>query len=268
MRLLFFSNAYPQPSDPGRAVFNFDMVRHLAQKHDVRAVVPVPWTEAVAEKLRRRHRGREIPPGPAAFYPLSVFPPHFFTASRASWMDYSTRGAVTKALSSWRPDAVLAYWADPDGTVAMSVARRARTRGVIMVGGTDVLLLTLEPRRRAAIVTALRQADAVVAVSEHLRDRVIELGVPPEFVHVVRRPVDPDHFRPGDRVAARRHVGIATDGPVIVWAGRLVPVKAVDTLLEAFSTLLRAHPNARLFLLGSGPLRGDLELLAKSLGTG
>jgi peptidoglycan/xylan/chitin deacetylase (PgdA/CDA1 family) len=76
------------------------------------------------------------------------------------------------------------------------------------------------------------------------------------------------HRNPGDRVAARRHVGIATDGPVIVWAGRLVPVKAVDTLLEAFSTLLRAHPNARLFLLGSGPLRGDLELLAKSLGTG
>ena len=108
MRILFFSNAYPQPSDPGRAVFNFELVRHLAQTHEVRAVVPVPWTEALGARLSRRDRLRTIPPGPIAFYPLSVFPPHVFTAARATWMDLSTRGAVSKALSNWRPDEVLA----------------------------------------------------------------------------------------------------------------------------------------------------------------
>ena len=265
MRILFFSNEYPQPSDPGRAVFNFELVRHLAETHDVRAIVPVPWTEALVARLSGRH-GHSIPAGPMVLYPPSFFPPRFFTASRASWMAHSTRGAVATALRKWRPDVVLAYWADPDGTVAMAVARSYGSRGVIMVGGSDVLLLTRQRKRRVAIVAALKQADAVITVSRHLRDRVIELGIPPESVHVVRRPVDPRRFFPGDRLEARRQLGIATDSPVVVWAGRFVPVKSVDLLIHAFSELMRRQPQARLFLLGTGPLRQDLAALARRLG--
>ena len=53
--------------------------------------------------------------------------------------------------------------------------------------------------------------------------------------------------------------------PAVVAVGRLVPQKGFDDLLHAFSLLVKATP-ARLLILGEGPMRGDLERLARELG--
>jgi len=52
--------------------------------------------------------------------------------------------------------------------------------------------------------------------------------------------------------------------PTILWAGRLIPIKALPLALEAFSQL---EPNlrARLRILGDGPLKADMEKLARKL---
>ncbi len=55
------------------------------------------------------------------------------------------------------------------------------------------------------------------------------------------------------------------NGPVIVTAGRLVPVKDHASLLAAFA-LLRAHRPARLVIFGEGPLEGELRAEARRLG--
>jgi len=51
-------------------------------------------------------------------------------------------------------------------------------------------------------------------------------------------------------------------------AGRLVPIKGYDRLLEAFVALLARHPEARLEIAGEGPSRMDLERQARALGIG
>ncbi|MGA2248339.1 MAG: glycosyltransferase [Verrucomicrobiota bacterium] len=56
------------------------------------------------------------------------------------------------------------------------------------------------------------------------------------------------------------------EGPIqILWAGRMLAWKRVDTLLRAFALLLRQATNARLTLIGDGPHRGKLERLAQKL---
>ena len=55
---------------------------------------------------------------------------------------------------------------------------------------------------------------------------------------------------------------------VIVYLGRLVPEKNVDRLLEAFAAALRSIPDARLLLIGDGPLNAELKALARSLQLG
>lgn len=51
----------------------------------------------------------------------------------------------------------------------------------------------------------------------------------------------------------------------ICTVGRMVPVKNQSTLLRAFSSVVERHPSAELLLVGDGPLRKDLELLAHEL---
>ncbi|MBX7208733.1 MAG: glycosyltransferase [Verrucomicrobiaceae bacterium] len=64
--------------------------------------------------------------------------------------------------------------------------------------------------------------------------------------------------------------GIARDDGAFVvgMSGRMTPVKDYATLLRAFAGLRKARPslNARLEFAGDGPMRGELEALAASLG--
>lgn len=60
----------------------------------------------------------------------------------------------------------------------------------------------------------------------------------------------------------------APAGPVLGTAARLVPVKGLDRLLEAMRRVAERSPQARLLVLGDGPLRASLEAQAAALGLG
>lgn len=67
----------------------------------------------------------------------------------------------------------------------------------------------------------------------------------------------------------RRQWGVGEQEVVIGTVGRLLPVKAIHVLLRAFGARLKeAARSARVVVVGRGPLRGDLERLARSLGIG
>lgn len=68
------------------------------------------------------------------------------------------------------------------------------------------------------------------------------------------------------RQQTRARLGIAEDEPVVMTAGRLEPQKAPHLLVEAFASVARRHPNARLLLAGDGELRPRVEALIDRLG--
>ncbi|MCE7000468.1 glycosyltransferase [Saccharothrix sp. S26] len=70
---------------------------------------------------------------------------------------------------------------------------------------------------------------------------------------VVCNGVDIDRFRPDDRAAARRRLGLP-DVPTAVCVGRLVPYKGQDQLLAAWPSVRAQVPDARLVLVGDGPM--------------
>lgn len=92
--------------------------------------------------------------------------------------------------------------------------------------------------------------DRTVAVSEGMRQHVLRCGARAERTIVVR-----NGALPRDLPVERRTVDVVT-------AGRLVPGKGIDRLLEAFTML----PGATLLVLGDGPERSRLEGLAGTLG--
>jgi glycosyltransferase involved in cell wall biosynthesis len=267
MRLLFLSNIFPNPYQPTRGIFNLALVRALAAEHEVRVVCPISWTD---EWVGRSKRGTLLGPtrvenveGVEVSFPRYLFTPKIFRRLYGSFMWQSVRGTVDRLIESFRPDGVIGYWAHPDGEAAVRAARLAGVPAVVMVGGTDVLLFTRTPARRRCIRNVLTRADAVVTVSRHLREKVLELGVEAAKAHVVERGVDTSLFRPGDRQEARRHIGVAPEGRVAVWVGRMHPVKGLDVLLDACAMLRSQRGDAplpfSLYLVGDGPLRQSLE---------
>ena len=111
---------------------------------------------------------------------------------------------------------------------------------------------TSPPERQAAEVRILEEADRVLATCPAEVEELLDLyGADPARLTLVPCGVDVRKFRPVDQSKAHKKLGIP-DGPTVVYVGRLVPRKGVDTLIEAFA-LLPDHLDARLVIVGGEP---------------
>ncbi|MCY2989948.1 MAG: glycosyltransferase family 4 protein [Planctomycetota bacterium] len=261
MRLLFLSNEFPNLCEPTKATFNYDLLTALAGEHEVTAIAPISWWDEL--RTRCRHPFRPWPRRRQLDRLVVHHPRFYYTPGRlrhlyGTFLWWSLRATISRIRRGPRPDCVLSYWAHPDGEAAVRLARALGVPSVVMVGGSDVLLLARDPRRQDCIRRVLKQADAVIAVSRDLADKVVALDVAPQRVHVLRRGVDGSVFSPGDRAAARQELGLPTDRRLLLWVGRMVPVKGLDTLLAACDRLRQRTQDFQLCLVGDGPLRSTL----------
>jgi glycosyltransferase involved in cell wall biosynthesis len=263
MRVLFYSSIFPRPWNTTRGIYCFHACRALTQLgHEVRVVSPRSWLERAGPTMSLLGLS-ELD----VEYPLYIYPPGILRSTYDRFMALSSHRTMVRVMAELRPDAILSYWAHPDGAVAARFARAARIPSGVIVGGSDVLVLARHAgRRRRSVVRALHANDAVITVGRQLADTVEALGIPASKVHVVYQGVDDALFSPGPAIAARRRLGVPEAGKVLVSVGSLIPVKGLDVLLEATSRLRARYRDVRLYLVGDGTSRRHLEALAARLG--
>jgi glycosyltransferase involved in cell wall biosynthesis len=267
VRVLALTNLYPTPAQPHRAPFNRHQLRLLAERHPVRVIAPIAWTDEARALFGGKARSRRaVRDGLTVDHPIYWYPPHVGRAWYGHCFARSVGGAFRRVVREFRPDVVFAPWAYPDGWAAVRLGHAAGLPVVVQVHGSDVRLLDAYPARRGPTADALARADGVVAVSRDLAERVAALGGAPEKVRVIRDGVDATVFRPGPKAEARDRVGLTTGDPVVLFVGNLVPVKAVDVLLAAVARMAADGVRVRLVLAGAGPLRDKLDAQARGLG--
>ena len=132
-----------------------------------------------------------------------------------------------------------------------------------------------EPRAREIgeeqVVSA---ADRLVASTAEEADQLVGLyGADPDRVVTIPPGVNLDVFTPGSRAAARHALGLPSDANVLLFVGRVQPLKAPDVLLRATADLLAADPTRRIVVAVVGGPSGSglahprhLESLAGQLG--
>ncbi len=115
----------------------------------------------------------------------------------------------------------------------------------------------------------LKQADQVVAMSDHDRRNMIDYyAASPSKIQVIPCGVDMDSFKPSNKARARAELGIS-DSKVLLYVGRVQPLKGPDLLLRSIACM-EDRRDLRLLVVG-GDREGDEEVnrlrsLAEDLG--
>jgi glycosyltransferase involved in cell wall biosynthesis len=147
---------------------------------------------------------------------------------------------------------------------------RLMTRAVVIVTEHDV------PRASPGLVQRLnrrlldRTLHVLVAVSRHNANlRLERIGAPAGKLAVVLNGVPLPSVSASDsaanRAGVRGELGLSADMTVIGSVVRLAPGKGLTTLLKAFAILME-RMDARLLLVGAGPLESELRTMARDLG--
>lgn len=177
-----------------------------------------------------------------------------------AWLRRREPEVLLSALSHQNIVALVARWLARARTRVVVSEHTILSRQTAESGTWQHRLMPLLARRLYPL------ADARVAVSAAaLEDLAAITGLPHRRFDLIHNPVVADEVLAGDLGAAVDDQWLCDDGPpVIVAAGRLVPLKDFATLLRAVA-FLRAERPVRLLLLGEGPARGDLERLRDEL---
>jgi glycosyltransferase involved in cell wall biosynthesis len=111
-----------------------------------------------------------------------------------------------------------------------------------------------------------RGTHVLVAVSAEIEDRLRGKTGRARLVRI-RNGIERDRLpKACDREGLLRELSLPEGTVLFGAAGRLVPVKGIDVLLDAAARLAPDHPEHRFLLVGDGPSREELERRAEELG--
>jgi D-inositol-3-phosphate glycosyltransferase len=105
-------------------------------------------------------------------------------------------------------------------------------------------------------------ARLVANTADEARQLIDLYGADSQAVDVVHPGVDLEQFTPGEPGVSRRRLGLAEDSVILLFVGRIQPLKAPDILLHAAARLVETDPSLRTRLLGvvcGGPSGTGLE---------
>lgn len=247
MNILMINFEYP-PLGGGGGVATHDIARELAKRHNVHVLTTafrdLPYAEVLGNVTIHRVRvfGRTTLPT-ATFLSLITFAPAAFFAG-------------IRIMMKMKFDVLYALFVIPSGLPAVFLSKLFRVPFVLTFIGGDIYDPSkgISPHRhillRAIIRFIASSAKALTAISHDTKTRTIELhGVTQEITVV------PIGLMPKDvPSASRAQLGYLEDDIICVSIGRLVPRKGYDILLKAWQNI----PDAKLVIIGNGPLKAEL----------
>ena len=120
--------------------------------------------------------------------------------------------------------------------------------------------------RLKALILYNRLTDTTVAISQAVRQALLQAGTRHHKVRIIPDGVDISLFENNDPQPWRQRLGIEQKAPVVGFIGSLIRKKGIEFLLRAGPPILEQHPSCRFLVVGEGPLQTDLEQLVTNLG--
>ena len=260
MKIVFF-NRFFHPDTSATSQILSDLAFHLASGGgDIHVVTSrVPGGEAPRETIRgvKVHRVTSAIVGPHGLARRALAYAGYYRGARKAARELLGPGdvavvktdppmlsAVVRPLAARRGAKVVAWMQD----IFPEVAREYGVPG--MAGALGAFL-----RRKRN--ESLARADHVVAIGEHMADRLASEGVSRDRLSVIHNWADADAIRPVESSALRSRWGLG-DKFVVGYSGNLGRVHEFDTLLGAAKRLL-PRKDIRFVIVGRGPRLAEVE---------
>ncbi|MGE0823684.1 MAG: glycosyltransferase family 4 protein [Candidatus Binatia bacterium] len=267
MKVLVFTSLYPNNMWPNQGVFIKERVAHVAKLDhcEVKVVAPVPYFPPVRLGARWRFSQvvqHEIREG------IEIIHPRYYMIPKVGMVFYgvslfaSLLPHVRRMQHSFAFDLIDAHFVYPDGMAAVLLGRMLGKPVVVSARGSDINVYKDLTLIRPLLRWTLGRANAVVTVSQALKDAMERLGTAREKIHVIPNGVDSEKFFPMARAKAREQVGIRTER-VILSVGHLTANKGFALLVRALKVLVDEYglTDLRLVIVGEGGYRKELEQL-------
>lgn len=216
--------------------------------------------DAVVVKVLPGYRVFHVDVGPAAPLPVAALPK--YVRAYARQVETMLKPALPQIIHSH-------YWLS--GWAGLLVKR---SLGIPLANSFHTLGRVKDDSRRqdeppesllriAAEHEVIEGSDCVMASTPAEAQELLEFyGADPNRLCTSPPGVDHRLFRPGSKLRARQRLGLGK-GPVVLFVGRIQPLKGVDVTVEGMAAVVERHPDAILMVVGgpSGP-RGQAEMTA------
>lgn len=278
MKVCFFNRSYwPDQAATGQYLTELaeDLVGRYGSEVTVVAGRPLHASRAEAGSRwrpvgRETHRGVDIRRANG-----TRLRPSRFAARASNYVSYFAAAAAA-SLGVGRQDVVVSLTDPPIiGLAALWTARRTGARFVFLCEDVFPEVATLiEDFQNSAVNGALdrvnryllRHADAIVALGDRMRRRLVEeKGADPARIHVIHNWADCDAIVPGpkDNPFSREH-GLA-DRFVLMHSGNVGLSQNLEVLIEA-ADRLRGKERLTIAIVGDGAKRAALEAMTAARG--
>jgi glycosyltransferase involved in cell wall biosynthesis len=264
-KVVAFTNLFPRPWEPQRATFNRQQLERLSQNVDLEVLVPVSWLDW----LKASSHGLDIGASVSSItthYFRYFYVPKLFRWSYGFTLLLSTLQVLSKLMGANRPCVIYTPWAYPDGFATMVIGRLLGIPVVVKAHGSDLNELPNIAGVRPQIVWTLKNAAAIVAVSQDLATKAIALGADEGRLRVIYNGVDQSRFKPMNQALCRSKLALGADTKVIVYVGNLLSSKGCLDLVESFAALKQQVSEAVLIYVGKGNAADKIMARAKGLG--
>lgn len=270
--ILFISSQFPNVASPTNGVFSLQLVRQMSAMASISVISPVPTLGRLSFINSLKNYKTADVPAKTSIDGITVYHPAYMAMPKLGYLHasamYKTLLPLVASLHKARKiDAVNCHWIFPDGVAVQKICAELNIPVMLTALGTDINYYTRFFMRRKAISRALAGAGKVSVLNSDMFDKCLKLGVKPEKLVVIPNGIDLEKFKIIDKARCRTRLKMPLDGKAVLFIGSLVPVKGVESLINAFAILLRNQKQTpvKLYLIGQGHLESRLKAMASSL---
>lgn len=250
MNILVISNNYPSNSDPQIGTFVYELIqKFVAVGNNVCVIAPKKIT--LKKKVSRKDTyGNEL---------AKVYRPTYLSLSNRSLFGFNTitvsrvflKSAIRKAVSNIDLEYDIIYCHFIASALVTIQALKNNTKPIfVAVGEYKNIGIVKGYYSDIEYFKLIDKISGFIAVSPMVRERLIDLGIDANKIHVEPNSVNLQKFHPRNKLEIRRKLNLPSKAKIVIFVGRFISDKGPLRVLEALNQLNGAVAG---IFIGKGP---------------
>lgn len=180
----------------------------------------------------------------------------------------SRKKEIEKQIKEFNPDIIVGFFM-LSAYLGMKAAKKYNIPFIyywIDIYHSQIPFKPYQPLGKAIEKEVLEKSDAVVAINEKLRERVIKMGSNPNTTYIERAGIDLNRFNSeinGNKI--RKEYGFNEDDIVLLFVGVLYNFSGLKEVANEFSKIKNEYPNIKFLIVGDGDAFNDLKEIQKEM---